>query len=422
MAKYRDRFGGFTDVISEATGFFRVEEIDGRWWLMTPEGNAFVAVGFNHADSRYLSGTYNRQFWEEKLRETSAFPEMVLADAHELNMTMLGYGGPDLGGRLPYVKRINFPIPSLWADRAEFPDVFSDEFRRACERVAWEVCEARAADPALIGYFFNDVPEWPVPGRASKRRAGNWLDALKGLGPEAPGKAAYVDLMRQRHGSIADLNLVYGTDLRSFDELAQDLEFFRRAPLRPDAVREDDETFLTLLADRYYEVAVGTVRRIDGNHLLLGDIHDGNRGIPPQVLAALRQRTDVLSVQYYGFFRDQVASLSRWHAKTGLPILLADSCFSIRGDMIPRPCGVRLESHEERAQEFERYARQALATPFVLGWCWCGYIDGSLELEPRRQHMGLRDAWGNPHQPLWSRVRETYANLYELACLQRRSR
>jgi hypothetical protein len=42
-----DRFGGWTDKRFEATGFFRVEK-DERWWLVTPDGNAFLSFGINH--------------------------------------------------------------------------------------------------------------------------------------------------------------------------------------------------------------------------------------------------------------------------------------------------------------------------------------------------------------------------------------
>lgn len=38
-----------------------------------------------------------------------------------------------------------------------------------------------------------------------------------------------------------------------------------------------------------------------------------------------------------------------------------------------------------------------------------------LALEPRQQHMGLKDAWGKPYQPLCDRVREVYGSLYEIA-------
>jgi hypothetical protein len=36
----------------EATGFFRVEKDNTRWWLVDPQGKPFYSVGLNHIDSR----------------------------------------------------------------------------------------------------------------------------------------------------------------------------------------------------------------------------------------------------------------------------------------------------------------------------------------------------------------------------------
>ncbi|MDF1660101.1 MAG: hypothetical protein P1U58_20980, partial [Verrucomicrobiales bacterium] len=43
-----DAYGGTTTISTEATGFFRTEEIDGRHWFITPEGNAFFPVALSH--------------------------------------------------------------------------------------------------------------------------------------------------------------------------------------------------------------------------------------------------------------------------------------------------------------------------------------------------------------------------------------
>ena len=44
----RDRFGGLLEAGGfRATGFFRTEPRDGRWWLVTPEGNAFFSIGMD---------------------------------------------------------------------------------------------------------------------------------------------------------------------------------------------------------------------------------------------------------------------------------------------------------------------------------------------------------------------------------------
>ena len=43
-----DAYGGFIDIVGERTGFFHTQEIDGRWWLVTPEGHGFFGVGISH--------------------------------------------------------------------------------------------------------------------------------------------------------------------------------------------------------------------------------------------------------------------------------------------------------------------------------------------------------------------------------------
>ena len=41
----QDKYGGFTSVQGEATGYFHPEHIVERWWLITPEGSGVFGVG-----------------------------------------------------------------------------------------------------------------------------------------------------------------------------------------------------------------------------------------------------------------------------------------------------------------------------------------------------------------------------------------
>jgi len=47
-----DRFGGALEIESEATGRFRVEEVDGRHWFITPDGHGLFSAGINHVNWR----------------------------------------------------------------------------------------------------------------------------------------------------------------------------------------------------------------------------------------------------------------------------------------------------------------------------------------------------------------------------------
>ncbi|MDE7127353.1 MAG: hypothetical protein K2O58_05610, partial [Bacteroidales bacterium] len=39
------RYGGYMQRQVDATGYFRIEQIDGRWWFVDPEGYLFISVG-----------------------------------------------------------------------------------------------------------------------------------------------------------------------------------------------------------------------------------------------------------------------------------------------------------------------------------------------------------------------------------------
>ncbi|MGY8879277.1 MAG: hypothetical protein ACKVKV_01225, partial [Dehalococcoidia bacterium] len=67
MVSYElDRFGGWKGKRFQATGYFRVDK-DERWWLVTPEGNAFLSFGINHLHPDLWQQSYNAETWKSKL-------------------------------------------------------------------------------------------------------------------------------------------------------------------------------------------------------------------------------------------------------------------------------------------------------------------------------------------------------------------
>lgn len=43
----RDQYGGFVSTQAKATGFFRVQQINGVWWFIDPDGHYFFSTGVN---------------------------------------------------------------------------------------------------------------------------------------------------------------------------------------------------------------------------------------------------------------------------------------------------------------------------------------------------------------------------------------
>jgi len=64
-AQELDNYGGFTDIKGERTGFFDTEKIDGRWRLVTTEGNSCGGMGSARKDSpgrMHLLGTLEKRY------------------------------------------------------------------------------------------------------------------------------------------------------------------------------------------------------------------------------------------------------------------------------------------------------------------------------------------------------------------------
>ena len=73
MSTKLDAYGGNTDRKFNPTGFFRTERASDRWWLVDPDGAAFISVGLNHADESNLKYPHN---WDgasiiHRLRESA---------------------------------------------------------------------------------------------------------------------------------------------------------------------------------------------------------------------------------------------------------------------------------------------------------------------------------------------------------------
>src|SRR5210317_388906 len=59
-----DKYGGWTGKKFKATGFFRVVK-DDRWWVVSPDGNAFLSFGINHIRPQY----FNQEFRQKEMQK-----------------------------------------------------------------------------------------------------------------------------------------------------------------------------------------------------------------------------------------------------------------------------------------------------------------------------------------------------------------
>ena len=351
-----DRYGGIESVRSQGLGFFRVEKIGGRWWIVTPEGHGFISAGVNHVDyKRDYSSDFVR-FTVRSLKDwgfnTIGWSQEVMQNS-QADSTMVhspGWGPKQYAqARMPYVHLIRFTDMEHYV-HPTFPDVFGDEWARKCDLLCRQVCVKLHNDPFLIGYCYSDTPNMPL-----------WRQRC--------GSDKFGEVLRRYYSTIAS------------------------------AIRRYDPNHL-LLGDRY---KADQAVRLDGERV---------RGVLDEALEAMRPTVDVLCLEYYRPDKAFEANLERWHRICRKPVLLADSAYHAPTDALKMPPSspTYVPDQAARGQAYARLGRRAYGNRLIIGWHWCAF-----GRSPARK-SGLLDGDDQPYHQCVEQMRAFNENeMYAIA-------
>lgn len=431
-----DRFGGWKGKQFEATGFFRTEHDGERWWLVTPEGHAFLSLGINHYHPGWWAQNYNREHWvkefgAERPRDQTwqkGFRDRAVADCRRLGFNTLGFHSeapmlidPPLGPVMPYIRQYEPVRFSSWRRPKPnaYVDIFSPEFEDQCDVAARQLVRPYVDDPMILGFAMADIPI--LSDKESRRSKGTtWPRVLRNLGADAPGKQAYVSTMRERHRDIRAFNAAYGTDFSSWDALAAAQNWRTKTDFTNQAELADNMQFMRRGVERYYTVAKAAFRRYDSNHMFLGDKLNGNGDSLDHVVDITGRHTDLILVQCYGRWDYQRPRFDLWSSKTDKPLLNGDSSYGVPGKMMPNPLGnphCQASNQAERAAWTREFAESAFARSDFVGWHICGIIDTwkTMPGKEKWQHCGLMTPTGAFYPEMEEVIQDISARLYHIA-------
>ena len=442
MESYKlDRFGGWTGKSFRPTGYFRLEKNE-RWWLVTPEGNAFLSFGINHLHPYLWQQDFNAEIWKSKLGvEDVHGKKFVPALNRWFVQTCKNYGINTVGfhsvlsianykkSSLPYVQPIEFvDIPHYRDDVVDedFIDVFSEAFQRHCDKMAKEIASPLRDDPFLFAYAMTDCPLLTeedcrertdtISGAPRKSRIG-WPRRLRNLPGLAPGKQAYTKVMQEIYRSqISDFNKIYGTKFQSFEDLNNTENWRLDTDLSNENETRDNIVFLKNVVSEYYRISKESILRYDPNHLFLGDKLNANTDSLDTILPITSKYTDIIFIQMYGRYDYQARGLDRWTKVTEKPFINGDTSYTMINDNMPRPYGPVADSLAQRA-EWTNELFSAFTRPEFIGWHYCGLIDTPNLISDKqlRQHSGFLDTYGDPYGLLEKVLKKRIKEIYKIA-------
>ena len=362
-----DAFGGYSTIQREATGWFRVEEVNDRWMFITPPGHGYLALGANHT-GRYLKEAHQSSPLYERLAGDSLRAQKAMYQAYQeagLNAGEAYYPlDPYLKERLPYIAHFDYP------DSKHAFDVFNDSVQTAFRQLLIPACRRIANDSLVLGVAFVDLPIWDA------RR----VDFYRSLPATAPGKAEYLRFLEDRYSDdIQRFNEAYGTQFIAFADLAAATEW--TLDTTQPTVQEDDGLFMGRIAEALYPLLKSIVRQGAPHHLFMGERYV-LRMVPEPVLRVAGQHVDVFCTQALILSPQrppewqvfQQAGFDSTFAIVQKPMLVIDwaTPFSLDSTYVNDRGTIKEEA--AAAEDVAQWVTSALEQPYIIGVFKCQFI------------------------------------------------
>ena len=383
------RYGGYLATKAKATGFFRVEKLDDKWWFVDPDGHLFFSVSSNGmraggADTR----TQGRESYY------AALPPAEIGRAGFSAWNLFRRFGPEWNSNWVdfAIRRLNtwgintignWSDPRLWDTHKKayivflrswgmetgymgMPDVYAPEFLQLADKVAAEQCAPRKDDPYLLGYFIANEPPWP--GRES----------------------LVVDTILERPPSA--------------------IQREAKAFLAEGDTPERRKQFVYRAFDKFLEVVNAAIRRHDPHHLNLGLRFGG--GVPAPGIVRASRTFDVYSMNVYAYAVDPEV-LAQVYQQTGRPIMVGEFHIGTPGRGLAAGL-VQAANQQERGVAYRYYVEQAAAFPAFIGASWFTWADESVtgRMDGENYNIGLVDVTDRPYRELVEAMKTTHRRLY----------
>jgi agarase len=415
VAADRDGFGGCDAVRGKTTSFFHTERIAGKWWLITPEGNAFLSKGVNHVSFRgdhspaLGYAPYGRAV-QARYGSASKWAEATAARMREWGLNTVGaWSSAEMfEQRMPYTLILGLAdsAGANW-QRGEVADVFSTQFKQAVRRQARRLCAPRAQDPFLLGYFSDNELRWGADWRSQE----SLFEEFLGQPDDSPGRQVLIRQLRGRYATVEAFNQAWGTQLKTLDELAS----LKSLPMTSEAAKQAERQFIGEYAHAYFRTCYDAIRAVDPNHLILGCRYAGY--FLPETVAAMSGFVDVVSFNNYGF-SPPAERLRELHRITGKPVMLTEFSFKAMDSGLPntKGAGKPVATQQERADYFDQYVTTLVRMPFIVGYHWFEYADEPAEgrFDGENSNYGLVNGQDDPWATLVQRVNRVNARLEQV--------
>jgi len=444
----RDRFGGWAKGPKQkATGHFYVKKIDGKWWMVDPDGHLYWSHGvvrvtpscaitplddrelyfkdlpkagdsfaefyttrdellYPYYEVRGIKKTYDfsaanikRKYgddWREKYAEMAhkrlkSWGMNTIANSSDKTICLMD--------KTPYTDRIELKSPDIegtfnfhgwW----KFKDPFHPEFRTKLREQLKER-KKELDDPWCFGFFVDNEISWGGPSAIAE-----WT--LQSPATQ-PAKIEMVKRLKKKYGKISTLNSIWKSSYAGWNALLQSQDV-------PAAGSEKDcVEFTTVLTEAYFKNVRAEFKKAAPDKLYLGCRFAGSN---EKVLRIAAKYCDVIS---YNIYKN---SLSSFSLPKGIdkPVMIGEFHFGALDRGLFHPGLVETKNQTERGEAYEVYVESALRHPNIIGTHWHQFSDQATtgRFDGENFQVGFTDVCDKPYPETIEKIREVGYQMYEI--------
>ncbi|MBX7207306.1 MAG: hypothetical protein K1X78_03250 [Verrucomicrobiaceae bacterium] len=394
------KYGGRADHLQKATGFFRVEKLDDRWWLIDPDGGPFVFTGVASVKPRSdfaakepfakLFGSTDAwrtktldQFRALGFRGCGGFSDHETLRAatkpmpYTVTLSLMSSFGKKLG--------LTHQQPGHTGYEEDCLPVFHPDFAAHCAQVCKDKLSAMKDDPFLVGTFSDN--ELPIPA--------DMLDRMLKL-----------DATKKRFKAMRDGATVW---------------LAKRGIERAKITDADRRAFVEHVFSMYFETTTKAIRTVLPHHLCLGSRFHDPAVNKQGVWRAAGKWCDVISLNYYYVWTPQPDIVRRWTEWSGKPCMITE--FYAKGTdsgmANTTGAGWLVHTQAERGAFYQNFALALMESKTCVGWHWFKYMDNDpadpkTDPSNKDSNKGMFSATYEPYQPLLDAMRELNTRVYSI--------
>lgn len=343
---------------TKASGYFRVEKIDDRWWVIDPDGYyniQRVVNSYRKGTSDRNQSAFDKKFGSDKvwMQETAkSFAEngfvgmgswsndSIIREYNKssknqklsycINLGLMGNYGRKRGGTYQLAGNIGYPKQTIF--------VFDPEFRLFCDSVAKARISQIANDPNVFGYFSDNELPFGMANLEGYLSLENSND---------PGRKEAEKWLRER-GISAD-----------------------------KITDKERSEFAGHVADTYFQIVSEVIKKADPNHLYLGSRIHGLAKFIPDVMQAAGKCCDIVSINYYGVWTPSDKHINDWKKWFDKPFIVTEFYTKAMDSGLANTTGAGYTVHtqKDKGYAYQDFCLALLESKNCVGWHYFKYQD-----------------------------------------------